>query len=370
LKTLFLTLRVFSATGGIEKVCRIMGKALYESAVENDGILQVASMYDHPGDAVNNPYFPVEIFKGYRVNKIQFIKDMILQGRKSDMVILSHINLLPIAWIIKKISPLTHVLLLAHGIEIWYPLSPRKERMLRHCDGIICVSKYTADTVIGEHRLDVGKCTVLNNCLDPFLPLPSVERKEPGLIRKYGFAPSDKILFTLTRLSSKERYKGYDQVIEAVASLKDKYPGLRYLIAGKYDRAEKKFLDALIEREGVDKQVLLAGFLPDEALEEYFALADIYIMPSRKEGFGIVFIEAMYYGLAVIAGNVDGSVDALAGGQLGLLVDPRETSKLTAAIESVLTRPDDYAPDHQMVMERFSYDTYKQKLARALNLQL
>ena len=351
-------------------MCRIMGKALYESSVENDGMLHVASMYDRPADAVNNPYFPVEIFKGYRVKKMQFIKDMVMQGRRSDRVILSHINLLPLGWMIKKIAPGTKVVLLAHGIEIWYRLPRWKQRMLRRCDGIVCVSQYTADTIAGMHRIDAGKCTVLNNCLDPFLPVPSVKRKDADVLRKYGLGPTDKILFTLTRLSSKERYKGYDLVIRSVASLKKKYPGIKYLVAGKYDKAEKKFLDALIKTQDVKKEVVLVGFLPDKTLEEYFALADIYIMPSRKEGFGIVFIEAMYYGLSVIAGNADGSVDALACGQLGLLVDPGDTSQLTAAIESVLTRPADYAPDHQMVVEHFSYENYKQKLTRALNMNL
>ena len=73
-KTLFLTLRVFSATGGIEKVCKVMGKALYEDSIQNDGLVQICSMYDRQQDAVDNVYFPAENFKGFGINKLLFIK--------------------------------------------------------------------------------------------------------------------------------------------------------------------------------------------------------------------------------------------------------------------------------------------------------
>ncbi|HVU85371.1 MAG TPA: hypothetical protein VHC50_11055, partial [Puia sp.] len=94
MKTLFLTLRTFSATGGIEKVCRILGKALYEDSIENRGQLMVCSMYDRQQDAFDNPYFPFEIFRGFAISKVQFIEEMLRTGRKMDVVILSHINLL------------------------------------------------------------------------------------------------------------------------------------------------------------------------------------------------------------------------------------------------------------------------------------
>ena len=62
-------------------------------------------------------------------------------------------------------------------------------------------------------------------------------------------------------------------------------------------------------------------------------------MPSEKEGFGIVFIEAMFYGKPVIAGNKDGSVDALCNGELGLLVDPGSVTEIATAIKKMLVNP-------------------------------
>lgn len=366
MKTLFLTLRTFSATGGIEKVCRILGKALYEESIENNGLLQVGSMYDKQQHAWGNSYFPAENFSGYGVNKLRFIQEMVRTGIKSNLVILSHINLLAVGWLIKKLSPDTKLILLAHGIEIWYPLSSGKRKLLHCCDKILAVSNYTADKICESHGLPSHRVMVLNNCLDPFLPLPSITKKNKTLLYKYGFLETDTIIMTLTRLSSGERYKGYDKVIEAMASLKLKHPSIKYLIAGTYDKKEKTFVENLLKKLDLQKTVIIPGFIAEELLEAHFAMSDVYIMPSRKEGFGIVFIEALYYGLPVIAGNMDGSADALLNGELGILVNPVNISQIEKAIDTIITEPLKYQPDHIKLLKHFSYDAYKVKVNEIL----
>lgn len=362
MKTLFLTLRTFSATGGIEKVCRIMGKALYEESIQNNGVVQVCSMYDKQRDAFDNLYFPAENFRGYGINKFLFIKDMVHAGRGVDTVILSHVNLLLIGWLIKKVSPSTRLILLAHGIEIWYPLSRRKRKMLHYCNSVFAVSSYTQNKILETHQVSKAKSAVLNNCLDPYLPLPSLPKKSEKLLQKYGFDANDFVLMTLTRLSSKERYKGYDKVIGAIAELKASHPNIKYLLAGTYDKEEKLFVDKLIEEAGLQSNVVMTGYLQDEELEDHFAISDAYVMPSRKEGFGLVFIEAMYYGLPVIAGNIDGSCDALLDGKLGQLVNPDSIDEIAAAIENIFNDKKSFSPNRPLLMQHFSYEAYKQKL--------
>jgi glycosyltransferase involved in cell wall biosynthesis len=166
---------------------------------------------------------------------------------------------------------------------------------------------------------------------------------------------------TLTRLAATERYKGYDVVIESLQQLRQTHPSLKYLIVGKYDSKEKSRLDAMIAKAGLEGQVTFAGFVPDEELAAHFNLADIYIMPSEKEGFGIVFIEAMYYNKPVIAGNKDGSVDALLNGRLGLLVNPESLDEVTAAVTKMAACKEKYLPDQQLLMDNFSYPLYKAK---------
>ena len=160
---------------------------------------------------------------------------------------------------------------------------------------------------------------------------------------------------------STERYKGYDRVLQALPELIGNYPKLRYLMVGRYDEAEKMRLDELINILGLKGIVVFTGIIPDEILADHFRLGDLFVMPSEKEGFGIVFIEAMYYGLPVIAGNKDGSVDALVNGEMGLLVDPGNINEIRVAIRKILDNHQAYLPNRYKLMDHFGYTSYKEK---------
>ena len=107
----------------------------------------------------------------------------------------------------------------------------------------------------------------------------------------------------------------------------------------------------------------------DSDLLDFFKMADVFIMPSSQEGFGIVFIEAMACGTPVIAGNIDGSVDALRNGELGLLVNPFSTEEIAKAIDSILDNETIKSQNSQLerskkVFEYFGFDQFveRQKL--------
>lgn len=364
---LFLTLRVFSAKGGIEKVCCLLGKALHEIAAISPGNrVKIFSLYDEPAD-VSDLYFPATAFSGFGLQRFKFLLAALKEGRKSSVVILSHVNLLIIGFLIRLISPKTKLVLIAHGIEVWHSLPLWKKVMLKEFDKVLPVSEFTKNKMMELYQFPEEKLTVLNNCLDPFLPLPLSFQKPTQLLQRYNLSAGDIILFTLTRIATKERYKGYDEVMQAVHDLKAEYPSIKYLIVGKYDTPEKSRIDTIISRLDLKKQVILAGFIPDEELAAHFALADLYIMPSRKEGFGIVFIEAMFYGKPVIAGNMDGSVDALKNGAFGLLVNPADQQQITEGIRKVISNKEKYIPNHEDVMAQFSFDVYKEKLNNIMN---
>ena len=115
---------------------------------------------------------------------------------------------------------------------------------------------------------------------------------------------------------------------------------------------------------GLKDTVIFTGFIAEEELPAYYKLATIFVMPSKKEGFGIVFTEAMFYGLPVIGGNKDGSVDALCNGELGLMVDPDNITEIIAAIIKVLDNRNAYLPDYDKLMRHFGYTAYKEKLRK------
>lgn len=339
---------------------RVAGKALYELCREKGDELKIFSMYDETAEA-DSRYFPCPIFRGFAIRKRKFVIKSVRCGMKCSLVVLSHINLLLAGYLIKLLSPQTKLVLIAHGIEAWGKFSFLKKNMLTQCDQILAVSEFTKRAIMRQNGIPAEKLTVLNNCLDPYLHDPITGEKNEELLEKYGFGKTDTILMTLTRLAAKERYKGYDMVIKSLHRLRSEYPNLKYLVVGKYDAAEKRRLDKMVSELDLKDQVVFAGFVPDEELAEHFNLADIYIMPSEKEGFGIVFIEAMYYHKPVIAGNRDGSADALLGGQLGLLVNPASEEEVSCAIKKILANKENYLPDRSLLLKNFSYPVYKEK---------
>ncbi|RYZ38072.1 MAG: glycosyltransferase family 1 protein [Sphingobacteriales bacterium] len=336
-------------------------------AQEEGSRLMIWSMHDKANAAAGNPYFPAELYKCCEAKKALFVRQAVRQGRKSKTVILSHINLLMVGWAIKKINPSANLILMAHGIEIWNDISASKSKMLGAVDQIWAVSNYTRSKVMQSHGIAPKKISVLNNCLDPFLPQARNIAVPASLYQRYGIREHHKILFTLTRLSSKEKYKGYDDVVAALAALKD--PDIKYILAGKADAAETAAMQQKINAAGLQEQVLLAGFIPDAELAAHFKMSHCYIMPSSKEGFGIVFIEAMFYGLPVIGGNADGTMDALKNGELGTVVEPGNVNAIKAAVQKVLASSKNHMPNHTMLMQHFGYDVYKERMGELLNLK-
>lgn len=359
-KIMFLTLRTFSLTGGIEKVSKVAGKALHDICEVQGGDLSIYSLYDATTD-IDEKYFPQASFIGFRIQRLRFILKAFMRSVRKDVLILSHLNLLPVGYLVKLFSPKTKLVLIAHGIEAWKTFKGLKKRMLFKCDRILSVSEHTKKVLADLNHYPAEKIQILNNCLDPFLDKPVEKEKDKLLLKKYRIAEGDMVLMTLTRLSSSERYKGYDIVIESLRGLRKKNASIKYLIIGKYDAEEKRRLDKLINEAGLAGDVIFTGFVPDEELASHFSLADIYIMPSDGEGFGIVFIEAMYYNKPVIAGNKDGSSDALLNGRLGLLVNPSSREEVSQAIESIICNKKKYLPDHQLLMNHFSFNCYKEK---------
>jgi phosphatidyl-myo-inositol dimannoside synthase len=132
-KLLFLTLNTFSSTGGIEKVCRVAGKALSELADETGYRFMLFAMNDRPEHLLNN-YVAPDSYSSFSGQKARFAFQAVKYGRTCDIVILSHVNLLSIGFFIKLLSPKTKVVLIAHGIEVWKKFPFWKVNMLKAID--------------------------------------------------------------------------------------------------------------------------------------------------------------------------------------------------------------------------------------------
>ena len=108
---------------------KVAGKALHDLSESSGDQLSVYSMYDEPAD-IDEKYFPKENFSGFGIKRMRFAQQAILNGSKYDVVILSHLNLLPVGYLIKILWPKTTLILIAHGIEAWKTFKGIQKRML------------------------------------------------------------------------------------------------------------------------------------------------------------------------------------------------------------------------------------------------
>ena len=367
-RIVLLTLQTFSTTGGIQKMTRTLAHSLQTVAALHNWDFKLWSVYDKDEDLMPQ-YLSPKSFKGFNVKRNSFAVKALRVAKSANVIIITHINMAVIGLLSKFINPRCEVWLIAHGIEVWRPLSSSRKIFLKKCDKIICVSSYTKGEIIRRHNVNADKCVVLNNAIDSFMPPPSGFNKPKYLQQKYQLADDDVVLFTLTRLAVTEQYKGYEQVIKALNKLRVNFPKIKYILSGQCDAGEEARIRQLAKQYNVEDIVILTGFISEKELADYFLLADLFVLPSKKEGFGIVFIEAMSFGLRVICGNVDGSMDAIRNGELGKAVNPDDLDEIQSTIEAYLQTPLTVADRQnlqQLCLHYFNQDNYTNKLQQLL----
>jgi len=213
-----------------------------------------------------------------------------------------------------------------HGVEAWHKPSNLIRWGAEQADWVTSVSRYTRRKFLEWANVAPEKVRVLPNTVDErFSPGP----KPVELIKRCGLEEK-KILLTVSRLSAGEHYKGQDRVIQIMPRLLQEHPNLIYVIAGDGD--DRPRLETLAHEKGVDGCIRFIGKVPESELPDLYRMADLFVMPSSGEGFGISFLEAAASGLPVIGGNQDGSVDALQEGKMGQIVDPNNSVSLIQAI--------------------------------------
>jgi phosphatidyl-myo-inositol dimannoside synthase len=360
-KILFLYLNAFSVTGGIEKFNKAFLKALRDISEEGTIKYNTLSAYDNEAD---QRYVNDDNYKGYEGRRISFAFKSVKDAFKADTVVLGHINLAPIGLMIKLLIPRIKLILIAHGVEVWEKLPFLKNLFIKKTDLIFAVSSFTKNKIIEEQKIAEEKIKILYNTIDPFFKIPEKLEKPEYLLKRYNLARETKILLTVGRISGKEGNKGYDKVINILPQVLNQHSSLVYILAGKYDENEKRRVMNLVDEKKLNDHFMLTGYIEDEELTDHYLLANIFVMPSTQEGFGIVFLEALACGLPVIAGNKDGSVDALMNAKIGKLVDPKNSQELSDAIIDLLNIPKfDYK---DLVLENFGFDQFKKRLRTML----
>lgn len=345
--------------GGIEKFNRAFIKALNDLSASLSLQLCFAGMYDSSADDQYTCKQPYHSFQG---QKLKFVLWSIRQALKSDVLVLGHLNLAMIGVVVKMLAPQKKLIIICHGIEVFEPVGGLKKKVLQKADVLLAVSQYTKQQLIHQQGIASEKITVFPNTIDPFFQLPVTFTKPGYLQERYQLNGNEKVIFTLTRLNSHEGYKGYDTIVQLLPQLLQKNPSVKYILAGKADPGELQRMNALIHSLGLDNHVIMPGFVADEEVTDHYLLADVFVMPSKGEGFGIVYTEAMACGLPVIAGNKDGSTEALQFGKLGLLVDPDSEDEISAAVMDAINKEKNPSKVQSDMMRYFSFERFKERL--------
>jgi glycosyltransferase involved in cell wall biosynthesis len=271
-----------------------------------------------------------------------------------DLVYCAHLNLLPLARAAATLIGRPLVLAI-YGIDAWEPSTRALSRRLaRSADHVMSISQVTLDRFRSWAPYPDAATTLMPNAihLDEFALGP----KNPKLEARYGLQ-GRKVLMTFGRLAGSERYKGFDAVLDALPSIIEHRPNVSYVIAG--DGNDRARLEDKVRDMGLTDHVVFTGMVAEAEKADHYRLADVYVMPSRGEGFGFVLLEAMACGIPSIGSTRDGTREAMREGLLGPIIDPLDQQAVIDAVIASLDRPRAVPKG----LDYFAFPAFAQRLA-------
>lgn len=358
MNTLLLSPELFLHEGGIARIMRLYLKALCEQAGPVDRVDSLV-LNDQSGPEPRLTRYTTDRLRehlGCNRSKAAFIRHALRLGRRADFLVCAHLHHLPLAWLVRSVSPRLRYCLVAHGIEVWRPYTWLESRALLGAHRILCVSEYTRRQMLRFlPALPADRLIVVPNTLDPFFG--------PELNDPVSQTPSARPrILTVGRLSSTDIYKGFDTLIEAMPLIRREYPTARLRLVGKGD--DQSRLAAIASNLNVAGAVDFLGPLSDEDLRAEYAACDLFALPSRKEGFGLVYLEAMTYGKPCIAARAGGAPEVI-NDRVGSLVDYGNIPDLAAAVDDLVRSPRDSDVVRRHAAS-FAFPAFRRRLADVL----
>ena len=170
----------------------------------------------------------------------------------------------------------------------------------------------------------------------------------------------------VTTVGNIRRVKGHDLFIKAAASIVPRFPNVSFSIAGEVlERDYFEELQALVRDLGLSSHFHFLGGITD--MQKHLSEADIFVLPSRSEGFSNAIIEAMAASLPVVATNVGGNAEAVKDGVTGFIVPVEDSSALSAAITHLLSDPSQAkamgTAGKALVAERFTTEAMMNRIS-------
>ncbi|MBX9812914.1 MAG: glycosyltransferase family 4 protein [Burkholderiales bacterium] len=250
---------------------------------------------------------------------------------RPDFVFCAHLNFSPVCAFLKALRGTPYTLAL-YGIEVLDVKNCLKRRGISDARMIITISEYTKKLILRQFPEVEDHMFMLPSAVDGDAFF--MKEKSQVLLDRFKLAERP-IILSLARLSTLE-HKGQDRVLKALPRVLEKVPDAIYLIVGSGQ--DERVSAILAEHPELMKSVVMAGAAADRERVDYYNLGDVFVLPSKFEGFGIVFIESLACGVPVVASDGYGCREGLLGGELGLLVQPDDVDSIADAIVTILAR--------------------------------
>jgi glycosyltransferase involved in cell wall biosynthesis len=326
-RVLFLALDTYSRVGGMQNFNRRVISNL--CALRDRGeITDVAAciMRDMDEDL---PQGVSDHVRGFGSSRLGFIRAALAAARRCNVLLVGQVNLVPVGWLCKLVNSRIRLVLFVHGVEVWNAPEFRRTRfyepaLLRWYDRIAAVSRFTAEVMAREFVVPRSRFTIFPNAIDGPVEQPT--------------APSKPWLLSVTRLAPHDRSKYVDQVVRAFATLVGDHPDARLVVVG--DGARRQELEELAAELGVADRVDFTGRVSNDRLVELYRQARAFVLPSTKEGFGIVYLEAWKYGLPVICADRGAPKEIVEDGVDGFVVSHTDIDALARHMDIFLGNPD------------------------------
>ena len=197
--------------------------------------------------------------------------------------------------------------------------------------GFIAVSSEVKQAMVQDIGSIGDKITVVPNGVDVRRYLPDADKRKQR--KKLGLDSEARIISVVATFKEQ---KGHRYLIEAVPSLKNRFPDLLILLIG--DGELKQELENLTNQSDLSDTIKFLGARGD--IPDLLSASDLFVLPSLWEGLPMALVEAMASGLPIVATEVSGSKQAILPGKTGLLVEPGNALELEKAIAQMLDEPE------------------------------
>lgn len=300
---------------GVSALSREMARALPGPSV-------IVSLHDDSRSIAMSPV-GVEV-RGAHGSRIAFVAAALNAARHANSettVVCSHLHLAPVAKLVGLLIGSARPTVMLCGVEAWTPLR-RTERWALATSEVAAISQHTIERFKTANpdlgRLDIRVC-------HPGVPATSA----PVL----GLSS---MALIVARMSADERYKGHDALLEMWPRVLRRHPDAILVVAGDGD--DRARLEARARELAVDRAVKFVGPVNDKALATLYEQCRFFVMPSRDEGFGLVFLEAMRAGKACIGGT-GAAAEIIEHGVTGFVVDPASHHDIELAVQLLYDDP-------------------------------